>query len=231
MKLPLLLSVPHGGLRVPEEVEAHCILTPEQIREDGDEGASAVYSIAERVEAFVSTDVARAIVDLNRAEDDRRPDGVVKTHTCMNVPVYDPFPPESLIEKLLERYYRPYHRRLAELARSTARLGIDCHTMLAVGPPIGPMAGLERPAVCLSNVDGSTCAREWFESLAACLEDSLGVGVSLNDPFKGGFITRTHAAEMPWVQIELSRAPFLSIEEKRERILDAFASFCDATGL
>ena len=34
----------------------------------------------------------------------------------------------------------------------------------------------------------------------------------------GGYITRTHAAEMPWIQIELSRSPFLSDGEKRRRV-------------
>ena len=31
MKLPLLISVPHAGLAVPEEVAERSILTPEQI--------------------------------------------------------------------------------------------------------------------------------------------------------------------------------------------------------
>ncbi len=43
----------------------------------------------------------RAVVDLNRAPDDtapENPDGVVKSHTCWNVPVYKPgsLPDEKL---------------------------------------------------------------------------------------------------------------------------------------
>jgi len=34
---------------------------------------------------------------------------------------------------------------------SGVMLGIDCHTMAAKGPPIGPDPGKERPLVCLSN--------------------------------------------------------------------------------
>ena len=133
-RLPVLLSVPHAGLEVPEEARAYCVLTPEQIAEDGDEGAREIYDLETEVEAFLTTDVARAIVDLNRSEDDRRPDGVVKTHTCFNVPVYDPFPPDEVIEELLDRYYRTYHARLRDLASGGVRLGLDCHTMLAIGP-------------------------------------------------------------------------------------------------
>jgi len=223
-RLPVLLSVPHAGLEVPEEARAYCVLTPEQIAEDGDEGAREIYDLETEVEAFLTTDVARAIVDLNRSEDDRRPDGVVKTHTCFNVPVYDPFPPDEVIEELLDRYYRTYHARLRDLASGGVRLGLDCHTMLAIGPPIGPGAGQERPAVCLSNADG-TCPDDWFRAFARALERSFGKPVGLNEPFKGGYITRTHAAELPWVQLELSRAPFLSPAEKRECVLDALREF------
>ena len=82
MSLPLLLSVPHAGVEVPAEAEAHCILTPAQIAADGDEGAAEIYALADKVEGHITTHVARAIVDLNRAPDDFGPDGVVKTRTC-----------------------------------------------------------------------------------------------------------------------------------------------------
>lgn len=225
MSLPLLLSVPHAGLGVPPEAEPFCVLTPEEIAEDGDEGAAEIYALEAEVAAFQTAGIARAIVDLNRAPDDRRPDGVVKTHTCFNVPVYREFPPEPVIETLLDRYYWPYQRALTRLASRDLRLAIDCHTMLAIGPPIGPGPGIERPWVCLSNADG-TCPQDWIEALRRCFQEVFDGPVTINDPFRGGYITRTHAAEMPWVQLELSRAPFLSTAAKRERVLAALTKWC-----
>jgi formiminoglutamase len=228
-RLPVLLSVPHAGIEVPEEAEPYCVLTPAQIAEDGDEGAGRIYAVEGEVEAFATTHVARAIVDLNRAEDDRRPDGVVKTHTVFNVPVYDPFPPDGVVADLLYRYYRPYHARLRALASGNVRLGIDCHTMLAVGPPIGPGPGEQRPAICLGNADG-TCPDAWLRAFGRALERTFEKPVSLNEPFKGGYIMRTHAAELPWVQLELSRAPFLSLDEKRIRLLEALRELLPRLG-
>lgn len=221
MSLPLLLSVPHAGLRVPEEVESLCILSLREIIEDGDEGAAEIYSLSAEVDRFVTTDVARAILDMNRAPEDRRKDGVVKTHTCWDVPVYGEFPSEPVIQGLLDRYYHPYHERLTTAAAGMV-LGVDCHTMAAKAPPIGPDSGAERPDLCLSNADG-TCPEQWFESLAVCLERSFARPVSRNDPFQGGYIIRSHASELPWVQVELSRAPFLSNEEKRTAFLEAIS--------
>ena len=229
MKLPLLLSVPHAGLRVPPEAEQYCLLTPRQITEDGDEGAAGLYALQSEVAAYQAADVARAIVDLNRAPDDRRADGVVKTHTCWNIPVYREFPPEEVIEALLERYYWPYQRGLSRLAGREVILGVDCHTMLAKGPPIGPGPGIERPWVCLSNAEGA-CPQPWIESLRNCFLEVFEGPVTINDPFRGGYITRTHSAELPWVQLELSRAPFVDWGEKRRRVLAALTEWCRGNG-
>ena len=221
MSLPLLLSVPHAGLTVPPQAEDYCVLTEREIAEDGDEGAAAIYDLEAEVAAFQTTDIARAIVDLNRAEDDRRRDGVVKTHTCWNVPVYREPLPEDVIERLLARYHRPYHRRLADLAAAgRARLAVDCHTMAAKGPPVGPDAGQERPWICLGYGEG-TCPAPWIEALRDCFVEQVGPNVTINEPFGGGYITRHHAAEMPWLQLEMSRAPFLSNAGKREMVLTA----------
>ena len=226
MKLPLLISVPHAGLTVPPEIKPYCALTPQQIAEDGDEGAAEIYhGLRDHAAAFVSTPIARAIVDMNRAEDDRRPDGVVKTHTCWNVPVYREVPPAEVIESLLDQHYRPYHRLLTELAVSGVQLGVDCHTMAAKGPPIGPGPGVKRPLVCLSNGDG-TCAQDCLESLVACFARAFDHDVVVNDPFKGGYLIRVHANELPWVQQELSRAPFMSNDDKHLCVLSALQEWC-----
>jgi len=227
MKLPLLLSVPHAGLRIPPEVESWCILAHEDVVKDGDEGAAEIFALGKCVKAWITTDIARAIIDLNRAEDDRRQDGVVKTHTCWDVPVYEPFPPENVVQELLERYHRPYHRKLTRLARTGVRLGIDCHTMAGIAPPVAPDKGQRRPAVCLSNGDGITCPDPWFRQLGECFRNVFAdFPVWLNTPFKGGYLTRTHAREMPWVQLEISRAPFLSPGETRKRVLQALTDWC-----
>ena len=226
MKLPVLLSVPHAGLEVPPEVAGLSRLSAAEIAADGDGGAREVYALEDRVTGYVTTEIARAFVDMNRAGDDIRKDGVIKTHTCWDVQVYRKPLSDGLVRRLVERYHRPYHARLRELSTSGVRLGIDCHTMAAAGPPVGPDAGEERPALCLSDGEG-TLPPEWFARLAECLERAFGVPPSLNSPFRGGHIIRAHSGELPWVQLEMSRAPFLPDEAKRERVLDALGYFAE----
>ncbi len=223
MMLPFLISVPHAGLQVPPEVKEICLLEEEDIVKDGDEGAAEIYAIRANVRAFVATEIARAVVDQNRAPDDFRADGVVKTHTCWNIPIYSRRLEDAEVARLLQTYYDPYHSELSERAKD-AVLGIDCHTMAAVGPPIGPMAGEERPQICLGNADG-TCPREWFVLMRECLEVAFESEVSLNQPFQGGYIIRHHSRELPWLQLELSRSDWISREEKRERLLQGLGWF------
>lgn len=224
MKLRLIVSVPHAGLTVPEQVRDCCALTPEQILVDSDEGAAEIYDLRSEAAAYITTSVARAIVDMNRAEDDWSRDGVVKTHTCYGVPVYRQPLPEETIETLLDRYYRPYHRQLSQRT-GDAKLGIDCHTMAAVGPPSAADAGCDRPGICLSDATG-TCPQGWFDKLIHCFEESFDCEISVNYPFTGGHIIRSHCTELPWVQVELSRAPFLEPADKRKRVLGALTLFC-----
>ena len=129
MKLPILLSVPHAGWKIHPEVQDICILTKKDILEDGDAGAAEIYyPLKLEVEAFVTTDIGRAIVDMNRAEDDFWKDGVIKTHTCWDVPVYSNYPSEDTIAKLISKYHRPYHTRLSELDKKVKN-GIDCQNL------------------------------------------------------------------------------------------------------
>ena len=215
MRLPVLVSVPHAGTMMPDELRSLACIAANDIVKDGDEQAGDIYlPLREHVVHLVTTDIARAFVDVNRAPDDIRRDGVIKTHTCWDVPIYNSPPGEELVARLLERYYHPYHGKLRELALAgDVRVGIDCHTMAAHGPPVGPDPGRLRPAACVSDADGA-CDRTWTEALAEELAEAVGREVRINDPFKGGYITRKHAAELPWLQLEISRGAFASVEEK-----------------
>jgi N-formylglutamate deformylase len=227
MRLPILLSVPHAGLEVPAELAPRCRLSPEEIVADGDEGARQIYALEDRVEAFVTTPIARAVLDQNRAPGDLRKDGIVKTHTCWDVPIWRrPLEP-SEIEALVAAHHAPYHAALTAAASGAVRLGLDGHTMAAFGPPVGPDPGVERPTACLGNGDG-TCPQAWLEGLGEALERSFGRAVALNEPFRGGYIVRRHAAELPWIQLELSRAPWASLEDKRAMVLEALARFVES---
>lgn len=222
-KLPILISVPHAGLTVPPEALPYCQLSPDEIAKDGDEQARQIFAPLESMVArFHTTEVARAIVDMNRSRDDRRKDGVVKTHTCWDVPVYEPYPPEEVLASLLDSYYEPFHRELATSVQAGGcRLAIDCHTMAAHGPPVGPDPGAERPLVCVGTGHGTTLPKPWIDTIVECLADAFDTQPSIDRPFSGGYIVRHYGAQMPYVLLELSRTSRVSVDDKSRAIVDA----------
>jgi len=231
--LPIALSLPHAGLDTPPEVRHLSLLTLEDIQKDGDEGSRDMAKVLRPFMAdFSEASVARAFVDLNREESDLSRDGVVKTHTCWDTPIYTkPLPPE-LIRTLIADYYRPYHARLSEFSRQPAlRLALDLHTMAEKAPPIAADAGTRRPRLCLGNAHHKSSPCAWIETLAELAARHVDPDVQINTPFAGGWITRSHGREMPWIQVEVSREPWVSWEEKGEAILELMQRFTEAIHL
>jgi formiminoglutamase len=228
---PLLISIPHGGDTIPPEVAEIVSITERDIFYDGDALTREIYGFGKRVDAFIETPIARAIVDVNRASDDRtpaNPDGVVKIVTTDGTQVYREgmFPDDALIDELLQRYYFPYHETLGSLLENrNIRLALDCHSMLEHSPAASDKPDLPRPLICLSNrgdehgmpVSGRgpvTCPPEWIRALAESLRQAFaGEGeVAMNDPFAGGYISQFHykRSGIPWIQIEINRKLYLN---------------------
>lgn len=227
--LPLALSVPHAGLVTPPELVSLSVLTAVEVVADGDEGAAEIYfPLRSAVAVFETSEVARAFVDLNRAADDIRKDGVIKTHTCWDVPIYRRTPDDTLVRELLEHYHAPYHARLSRFAeRDDIVLAIDCHTMAEFGPPVGPDPGVRRPLICLGNAHGASCPNAWALGLREELETAFGEDVTLNEPFSGGYITRFHGREMPWIQLEFSRSARFTNTQKSSYLMSALTRWCE----
>jgi len=218
-RLPVLLSIPHSGTWVPEEVESRVCLTRSDLFDDTDAFSREIYDLDSRVVEVVGTEIARAFIDLNRAPNDlppKNPDGVVKTLTCYEKPIYHQGREldSKLTVTLLRRYYHPYHLRIREVVRRPGvTLALDCHSMASEGPAISPDTGLKRPMVCLGNRNGRSCDRETTEKLADCFRKAFALTVRqvrINYPFAGGFITRTYGNKpLPWIQVEINRALYL----------------------
>jgi N-formylglutamate deformylase len=220
-KLPVLLSIPHGGKEMPTELDGHVCITEKDLFDDSDPFVIEIYDLGDKVERSVITNTARAFVDLNRSLQDlppQNPDGLIKSSTCYQKPIYinGKEPDESLTSMLIDMYYKPYHRSIQKsLHELDLQLCLDCHSMASVAPNISP-DGMKkkRPTFCLSNQDGQTSSNEMIDLLASCISESFEIDrseISLNDPFHGGHITKTYGNNpFPWIQVEMNRNLYLS---------------------
>ena len=223
MTLPVLLSIPHGGDRMPSEVQDIACISRRDIFGDSDPYTLAIYDMADEARCTVNTQIARCFVDVNRSLQSAKPispDGLIKSYTSYNVPVYGPdvWPDDETCRTLIKRYYMPYHRRVQRLLHDEdIQLCLDCHSMAANPPPISTAhTKSPRPLFCLSNCNGQSSPEDAVSLLAECMSKSFGVDPStihINTPFQGGHITSTYGMNpYPWIQVEMNRSMYLSKE-------------------
>ena len=220
-KLPILLSIPHGGTKRPKELEDHLCITNKDQFDDSDPFVIEIYNLENKVERVISSEIARAYIDLNRSPQDLPPqnsDGLIKSTTCYQKKIYikGREPDDSLTKKLIQLYYLPYHRSIQKSLREIdLQLCLDCHSMASQAPNISPDGkNKKRPLFCLSNQNGKTSSNEMIELLADCISESFQINrnqILLNNPFLGGYITKTYGNNpIPWIQIEMNRKLYLS---------------------
>jgi N-formylglutamate amidohydrolase len=225
-RIPLLISIPHGGVEVPEEVHDRMALSAPDLLYYSDPCSLEIFDLSRTAEVVTAASVSRLVVDLNRPPyhlPPGHPDGVVKIHTVDGRAVYREgmFPEPRLIHRMLLRHYFPFHDGIDRtIDTGRIRIGIDCHAMLPVGPPAHRDAGKERPLICLGNNGDSegnplhgkltTCPPAWLQALSREFvhEFPRPGAVRLNDPFAGGFVCIMHfwRRGIPWIQLEVNRA-------------------------
>ncbi|MEJ2111094.1 MAG: N-formylglutamate amidohydrolase [Acidobacteriota bacterium] len=90
-KLPILLSIPHGGRGVPDELQNRLVIGEKEIFEDIDGHTREIYDLKSKVRHVIKAGIARTFIDPGRAPSDLpplNPDGVIKSHTCFGKTIF-----------------------------------------------------------------------------------------------------------------------------------------------
>jgi N-formylglutamate deformylase len=218
-QFPVLLCIPHSGQQIPKELEGRIVIDKQETFKDSDAYTKEIFDLGSKVIQVISTDYARAFIDMNRNLDDLPPavpDGMIKSMTCYQTPIYSEGeePDENLIGKLVTKYYKPYHMEIQNALRnSNLKLALDCHSMAEIAPNISPDVGQKRPSVCLGNCFDKTCSRDIIKKLADCFSAAFDLkreDVKINKPFFGKYTTQRYGLKpIPWIHVELNRKLFL----------------------
>jgi len=220
-RLPILISIPHGGRLIPEDLQKDIMISPLDVLEDSDAFTHEIYDMSDHAEYVYKADIARAVIDLNRSVDQippEFPDGIIKSHTCYGKQIYKQgrSPGKDKTESLIQSYYVPYHTQINDVLTQNPhiKLALDCHSMASVGPQYSKDKGKKRPLMCLGNVWGKTCSALMINQIATYFCQSFGFqssDIRINEPFSGGYITQTYGmGPVPWIQVEISRALYLT---------------------
>jgi N-formylglutamate deformylase len=220
--LPLLISIPHAGTFVPEDIARRFSLAGSHLA-DTDWHVDKLYDFARELGASILTaNYSRYVVDLNRAPDssslyESSPTSpVCPTQTFAGESIYTAGtePKETEIASRVAQYWQPYHQQLAaELARMREQhsyaLLWDAHSIASEVPSL--FAGV-LPEFNFGTRDDASCPRAVADQLLDLVGTDGKFGAVLNGRFKGGYITLNYgrpANNVYAVQLELSRRVYM----------------------
>jgi N-formylglutamate deformylase len=220
---PLIVSMPHVGARVPEEIE-HGFTPVARALTDTDWYVDRLYDfVPELGGSVIAARYSRYAIDLNRPSDDAAlypgmtSTGLCPTHSFAGEPLYGSSVdalPASEIQLRRQRYWQPYHDGLAALIVDTRRrlgfaLLLDAHSIRSRVPRL--FTG-KLPDINIGTADGGSCDPELLRPILAILAAQRQFSYVINGRFKGGYITRHYGAPTDGVhalQIELAQIAYM----------------------
>lgn len=228
--VPILLSIPHCGVKFPEELKRQ--YKPELIAapDDTDWFVHQLYDFAASMGiTTIHAIYSRWVIDLNRDpsneplyKDGRIITGLCPTTTFSGEPLYldnrtDVHQLE--INRRLESYYQPYHnqikKKLFELKSTFGKVLLwECHSIRQFVPTVFPE---KFPDLILGTNDEQSASKEIIDSTLAELKGSK-FSMNHNFPFKGGYITRHFgkpSENQHAMQLEMSKVNYMDDTEMK----------------
>lgn len=215
---PLLISIPHDGRELPPDVAADMTSAGTRMP-DTDWHVGRLYGFAKDIGAsLILARYSRYVIDLNRPPDDsslyegKDGSGLCPLQTFSGEPVYRGAP-EIDVQQRLDRYWRPYHDKIAEtLATLRNRHGLallwDAHSIASRVPRLfeGSL-----PALNIGTFEGRSCAADRAGAVLDVAMESPYDAVA-NARFKGGYITRHYGnpgSRVHALQLELAQRCYM----------------------
>ncbi|MGE3800464.1 MAG: N-formylglutamate amidohydrolase [Candidatus Kapaibacterium sp.] len=237
--VPFILSVPHCGTEFPEEIREDYVESMAAQPDDTDWFVHDLYNFASDLGiTVIHARYSRWVIDLNRDpesrplyNDGRIITGLTPSTDFLGQEIYvsdDRVPDEEEVARRLDRYYWPYHNRIATLLQERVEqfgkvILWDAHSIRHFVPTIREE---QFPDMILGDNDGVTAAPSLIEIALENLR-SGSFGVNHNSPFKGGSITRSfgkpeeniHALQLEMNKILYMDDTELLFDEERANVI------------
>lgn len=217
---PLLVSVPHAGIELPEGFRALLTEAARALPDTDWHADRLVDFVPEAGASLLRARYSRYVIDLNRGIDDKPlysgpVTGLVPTETFAGESVYKASPPvPDEVSRRARLYWQPYHAKLAQTLKSIRErhgfgLLLDVHSIKSHVPRF--FEG-QLPDLNLGTYDGCSCDPDLHCLVSDVLARNSEFSHVVNGRFKGGFITRHYGRPdegLHALQLEISQACYM----------------------
>jgi N-formylglutamate amidohydrolase len=220
-ELPLLISVPHDGRDIPDDIAARMSDEGRAIP-DTDWHVAELYDFARAMGAnLVIANYSRYVVDLNRAADDTSlypgqvATGLCPLQTFAGAKIYRTGGVDDCEKaQRIENYWRPYHahiRNTLDALRSKHGYALlwDAHSIPSLVPRL--FDG-ELPQLNLGSNSSASCSPA-IEAAVAAVATQSSYSTVINGRFKGGYITRHYGSPQDNIhalQLEIAQRAYMN---------------------
>jgi N-formylglutamate amidohydrolase len=237
VRVPLLANSPHSSMFIPSDLRRSLLLNDGELNREllllTDRYVDELFSsILEAGGILVKYNLSRLVVDPERFEDDEREEMSKVGMGAIYVKASDGRslrnkPDQTERERLLDRFYRPYHRSMEEevqglLERFGRCLILDCHSFSSVPLPFEPDQDPERPDICIGT-DKFHTPIPLMEAVEQFFNRNHLV-VTVNKPYAGTYIPSKYLEKkdirVSSIMIEINRK--LYMDEKTGEKLSRF---------
>ena len=215
---PILLSIPHSGIEIPEGIQVRINPKAKRIHTDWE-----MYTfIKDFPFTSISSKLSRYIVDVNRSK------FTSKTSALPIIPKYDEdgnslfkqYPSKAIQQQWLKEFYNPYYDTILEqLSLKEQNFSkiclLDLHSY--------DDEYFETNKIIISTREHSTISKESLKFIVHCFEKAA-LSIQLDKPFKGGNIIHEVSKQpnVEAIQIEIPYSLYLhhnTLDATKSKIL------------
>ncbi|WP_455224689.1 N-formylglutamate amidohydrolase [Granulicatella sp.] len=202
---PILISIPHSGIEIPELIQNRMNLQARRIHTD--------WHVDLLIKDFpftkVSTSISRYVVDVNRSKYTSRTSTlpIIPRYDEFGIPLFKQYPSKKFQNEWIANYYSPYYNAIFEQIKLKKQNNaniclLDLHSY--------DDKHFKTDKIILSTRNGTTISEESFDFIVECFKkEELSIQVDM--PFKGGNIVHeiSKQANVEAIQIEIPYSLYL----------------------
>ena len=215
---PILLSIPHSGLEIPEGIQVRINLNAKRIHTDWEMHTF----IKDFPFTSISSKLSRYIVDVNRSKYTSKTSAlpIIPRYDEVGIPLFKQYPSKNLQNEWIAKYYIPYYDAIFEQIKLRERnfskiCLLDLHSY--------DDKHFKTDKIILSTRNGGTITEESLDFIIDCFEKEE-LSIQVNMPFKGGNIIHEVSKQpnVEAIQIEIPYSMYLlnnKLDFKKAKIL------------